>query len=238
MRAHWWSRGPKGNINGDMPREIGLCILLVSWMVCCGGSVDDAGQGSAGESGTSSPDAGEEEPSTEDGAVYDAAAEVGATDATTADGCPTSPPQGAGDCAAGLICEYGDDPRDYCRVRWSCIEGHWSERHPGCPALQVAACGATRAEVDGQPCTTEGTWCTPEGTACQCTNCDTFHPSMCNGPLTWHCEAATTGCPAGVPNVGTPCSPSAQQCIYRCGADGSRTCAGGSWAAGNGYLCQ
>ncbi|MCC6998085.1 MAG: hypothetical protein IT370_25955 [Deltaproteobacteria bacterium] len=154
--------------------------------------------------------------------------------------CPATPPQVNDACPrAGLVCEYGDDPRESCHTVATC-NGTWSIVAPRCTALPPVICPATREAAAGQDCTPMDAYCSyGDNLDCHCTNCREFPVAGCAGPLRWDCDAPNVDpmCPAGKPALGGGCAPDDQRCVYSCGQDGARECKAGVWTAAQGGPC-
>ncbi len=155
--------------------------------------------------------------------------------------CGTSPPDNATSCPRiGLVCEYGDDPREECHTLASCeASGQWQLTSPRCTALPPVTCPATREAAAGMDCTPMDAWCTYADLGCHCTNCREFPIATCAGPLKWVCDTpnADPACPAGKPAKGASCAQNGQVCRYECGSEGGRTCQAGAWVASEGGPC-
>lgn len=147
--------------------------------------------------------------------------------------CPFAQPLDGEPCdvPAELVCEYGHDPREDCRVRAVCVNRAWQVPVSACPEPPPADCPATRDEAAGQVCETMNSYCDYEGLICHCTNCTDGPAVQCRGDATWHCDAPHPDpeCPPAKPNLGVPCAVEGQLCEYECGPGGARQCEGGVW---------
>ena len=152
--------------------------------------------------------------------------------------CPSALPMTGSPCPrAGLVCQYGTDPRENCRPSARCEMGVWVSMAPACMQITPPAmCPATREMAQGQACAPMDAVCAYSGLFCRCTNCRSFPVSGCNGPVQWQCNAPNPdmACPSVQPNLGTACAMEGQRCGYDCesyGPNGGRQCTGGVWVA-------
>jgi len=117
--------------------------------------------------------------------------------------CPCDPPVKGDPCdltfaSEGMTCTYGTDPRPPCRQQFTCESGHWSESVNGIPGdcAPASECPSTPPKP-GSKCENGPLECAfPDGTLCRC---GTIWGSCAKPP-------SEKGCPAVVPNSGTPCS--------------------------------
>ena len=150
--------------------------------------------------------------------------------------CPVKvPPDGATCLFEGLLCEYGNDPRgDKCRTILACSDQRWKYTNkPECPAIEYPECRTRPGEV----CDQVNTYCyQSDGAACGCSTCP---PNMIclpgSKPYLYCTMPSSHGCPAGLPNLGTPCEIEKLSCDY-C-PDNPRTCYGGIWIPGKPTAC-
>jgi hypothetical protein len=184
----------------------------------CGGSVSGDGvcTGCAADAATSSaPDAGCPEGEPSEGAPCDASA----------------PPSG---------CSYGASPRPDCRDLWTCDVGRWHAVRSGCPVLPTGYCptepspGANCVAIPDP--SARGDCAYDGGVLCGCPWCAGV--PACT-PAAWVCYGPphTPGCPAIVPNLGTPCAVQGTQCVYGdpCEVNGEGAtlfCRAGRWDRG------
>ncbi len=200
------------------------------------GGTADGGARDGGARDSGARDGGARDSGARDGGARDA----GGRDAGPATACPATAPSDASSChPTGLVCEYGDDPRESCRVRATCMASGWSIDNPSCMPPPTVMCPATRADASGTDCTADGAVCSyADGLSCFCTSCPPGSP-VCGGSLKWYCPPANPDaqCPATMPNLGTACSPQGKSCRYQCGPGGARMCTGGMWVEADGGPC-
>jgi len=146
--------------------------------------------------------------------------------ATAMDGgppaCPCEPPVSGDPCDLGSVlntCTYGTDPRLSCRQQFACVHGQWTETADGTSKLctPAAECPSTKPSA-GTQCDTVPVECAfPDGSICACGG-------------TWMCSEPQTaaGCPALIPNEGTPCSGNVL-CEYDDPCDPRTQCVDGVW---------
>ncbi len=155
--------------------------------------------------------------------------------------CPKSLPSAGGACKLqGLACQYGTDPRRKCRPVATCVYGKWQITTPKCTGLPPVKCPATLNDAKLKKCTPKDAYCAYKGDLiCHCTNCVAYPIPNCSGDPIWRCDVPNTtkNCPAGKPNLGTPCLQTGKKCQYHCGFDGARECKGGAWYAASGTPC-
>lgn len=152
--------------------------------------------------------------------------------------CGANVPENNSSCnREGLVCQYGNDPREGCRTTATCNGGMWQLAFPRCPSIvPPAMCPATREAAQGMACSPMSAVCAYDGLFCQCTNCRSFPVERCDGPTLWRCNAPNVApnCPAVQPNLGSVCSSEGMRCGYDCeayGVNGGRVCTGGVWTA-------
>ncbi len=199
--------------------SFGMVALLAG--AACGGSVVSQG---AGGSGT--------------GSGAGTSGTTGAGGSVDTGGCPTSRPNAGSSCAGvtdQLQCTYGDTVRPDCRVEIFCDGGSWQEAGTTC--LQAADCGTVEPAAHAV-CETMGDTCTYGDTICYC-GCG---GGLCAVPTQWQCSGppTTPGCPAIVPNDGSPCSSDGTQCTYGtpCTPSGvAVACTGGNWVWDTMVVC-
>jgi hypothetical protein len=144
----------------------------------------------------------------------------GSAAVATGDGgtCPANLPAADTNCTRiGLVCEYGDEPRHWCRPSATCSasvgdRSTWQLSQDNCPARPESECPASRSSAGGTSCSAEGAWCLyGAGLSCECTNCLWAGGPRCTGALAWHCQQPNSyqGCPAALPLLGSPCDSSA-----------------------------
>jgi hypothetical protein len=195
------------------------CLFAATAGIACGGTV--VGEtGSGGSGAASATSSGDTTTSTSSGAV---------------DACPPTPPAPGSDCAPqGRSCEYGDDPRVYCRERYEC--GGFEQPQvwvtyptPDCPPLGGACPPEPNAtgectEQDGLVCVYAG------GAQCACSSC---LGGPCGQIPYWTCSPGPApGCPEEAPNTGQACGSEGLVCDYGSCSGGTvakRVCEGGLW---------
>ncbi len=215
---------------------VSALVLLASCSNDRGGlsTVDDGGGGTGGGAGAGGGGGG----SGGSGGTPDGGRVLDGPPATVI--CPTTLPQNGSACPRpNLVCEYGDDVRRDCRPFATCAANGWQITTPRCVAPVPATCPATREAAADKPCTGMNAVCGYDGLNCTCTNCTTGPVIRCDGPTTWHCEAPNmnANCPAGLPRLGSPCTPNGQMCTYACGDNGGRACRDGVWVRAQGGPC-
>jgi hypothetical protein len=155
--------------------------------------------------------------------------------------CPETAPTSNETCdRADLACEYGDDPRDSCRIYATCDGTGWQVVLPRCTPLPDAICPATRADAEGELCDAQDAWCKyDDGLNCECTNCMDGPVIGCAGDPIWRCAAPNTNpmCPAAKPALGEVCLDDDQICNYKCGPGNGRTCVDAVWQSSDGGPC-
>lgn len=204
-----------------------LGVFVSGWFLAaaglgCGGDViaeQGTGGGGAGSTSTSSTSGTSSTTSTGSGG---------------AEPCPASPPMGGADCSpAGRTCEYGDDPRVYCREHFECggfeQPNVWIEYPaPDCPP-PMGDC-PPEPNVSGV-CESDGLVCAYAGGA-QCT-CSSCLGGPCGEVPYWTCvPGPAAGCPEKAPNTGQSCGPEGLVCNYGSCSGGTvaeRHCEKGVW---------
>ncbi len=173
-----------------------------------------------------------------DTSTLDRPLDVDGSDTGPVSACGSSAPSSGSPCGReGLVCQYGDDPRESCRTQATCTGGRWAVIAPRCtPITPPAMCPSTREAAAGMACGAMNAVCNYGGLTCTCTNCRSFPVGGCGGPLQWRCVAPNMapGCPALQPNLGANCPMDGQRCGYDCeayGIQGGRVCEGGVWRA-------
>ncbi len=207
-----------------MRTGFGVALLALAAVTGCSGKTSTSGTGgSGGSTGFSCPAA------------------------PPADGSACTPPQT--DASSGLgsdaaHCSWGDDPRPACRTLALCkADRTWSVTQPnatGCatPALP-ASCPASPPS-SGSTCSDKISCWYDSGTRCWCSDCKggTQYP-ICQtiNPPEWACAAPSSGCPAKIPQAGTPCTTTGIDCGPDC--ELSVVCEGGvwTWKTGNCPIC-
>jgi hypothetical protein len=160
--------------------------------------------------------------------------------------CPSAKPAAASSCpVAKLACDYGEDPRPWCRDRASCFSadggssGTWSISKTAnaigaidCKNPQV--CPASAPLTDDRCtawalCTFGGQSCACEDRNAGCGACETTN-------FRWTCTPLPPApCPTTLPNLGTACAVDGSTCNYgKCGtaSAASFTCTSGAWITG------
>jgi len=191
-----------------------LGLATVMAVAACGGSVVDEGTG--GVTGTSTTGAG----ASTTGASTTGVSTTGTGTFTTGSGggtstgpCPLSPPTGSTSCAGApdqFQCTYGDSVRPDCRAAWICTNGSWEATGSAC--IEPTDCGSSEPGPE-TVCANMGDVCTYGDSICFC-GCG--GGPVCAPPVDWSCNGppTTPGCPAVVPNDGTPCDAAGVQCNY------------------------
>lgn len=151
--------------------------------------------------------------------------------------CPSAPPSHDALCTGfeGRTCEYGSDPRIYCRTSYTCVDmgaggARWQDPGgPDCPPPPVGDCPPTPTATG--ECKPDGLVCIySEGAQCACSSC-TGGP--CGQIAYWACSPPPpTYCPGQAPNVGQACSEEGVVCNYGSCSGGTvakRICQDGVW---------
>ncbi len=204
--------------------HLGLpAFAAVVALVACGGSVVDQ---STGGSGT--------------GAGAGTGAGTSAGNSTTGAGgsvaqgpCPVAEPTEASACTGvpdQFRCTYGESVRPECRDVWICSGGAWTTTKGECVQPPPGDCAATQPGPQ-TVCANMGDVCTYGDTICEC-GCG--GGIACEPPVSWACSGppTTPGCPAAVPNDGTPCGAAGVECTYGdpCTQSGALvSCTSGLW---------
>ena len=140
--------------------------------------------------------------------------------------CPEAPPSGDEACAEpNLTCEFGADPRFWCRLRATCqatAEGRlvWALSDPSCDPLPDVTCPDEFRAGTNETCTAPEAWCPHEGDLwCHCSNCFWGGPTVqCFGDPIWQCQEANRDpkCPPVLPLLGSACAESSSDttCDY------------------------
>jgi len=154
--------------------------------------------------------------------------------------CPSTLPTTNDACSSvGLLCGYGNDPRDECNALASCTGSGWAISDPACtPPVIDPECPATLEKTAGEPCDDPTMICIFGEFSCNCTNCPPPQP-MCGGETEWFCEQPhpDSECPVGRPLSGEPCSENGKVCEYLCGPGNSMTCVDNIWQQTNSPSC-
>jgi hypothetical protein len=199
--------------------KLHLGLAAVLGVAACGGSVVDEGTGGATGAGTSTAGTGASTPGTATGAGASTTGTGASTTGTGSGGgtstgpCPLSPPTGSASCAGvpdQFQCTYGDSVRPDCRIAWICSNGSWETTGNTC--IEPADCGSSEPGPQ-TVCANMGDVCTYGDSICFC-GCG--GGVACLPPVDWSCNGppTTPGCPAVVPNDGTPCNVPGVQCDY------------------------
>jgi hypothetical protein len=210
-------------------KKLAWSVVVVAGVIGCGAEVV-TGSAGAGGGGVGSTGAGASGP--------------GPTSTGTGgptDPCPAVQPQG-GACSApeGFRCSYGDSVRPDCRSAVVCTSGQWLATISIC--AQPLLCPKPSAPPAGADCTgDEGAFCAYGDTVCGCSAC-LGGPCMVP-PILWQCNGPPTGpgCPAVVPNDGTPCNTPGAECSYGfiCTSAGALAiCQGGLWLWSSMVACE
>lgn len=148
--------------------------------------------------------------------------------------CPPNVPTAGDACSsAGVVCEYGLDPRIGCRTHATCDAGEWQLAISGCPPMPgPGEDGCPDTPPDGGVCASDGLICDMGGgTLCACGQCV---GGPCSLDPRWACaEPPTTpGCPAAAPELGSTCTSPDLVCVYGVCAttiSAGRRCVNGIW---------
>lgn len=151
--------------------------------------------------------------------------------------CPSTLPTSGSACTQEYLeCQYGVDPRGYCRPLATCMASGWNVAVPTCPTpLAASMCPATEKAAADAVCATVGAECLYGGdSACDCNLCSSGI-SPCNP--TWSCEEPPqytnqASCPTTMPNLGTACGDEGLGCLYGGCGGVSHVCMGGIWVPG------
>src|SRR6478736_1529267 len=214
------------------PAECGHCVGKLSGANCApqcpsGGAGGSGGSsGSSGEAGTSGGHGGNAGTAGSGSGPCPVAPPV--------DGTPCTPPYTAANGFAE--CTYGNDPRPQCRTEAVCKNSTWQVTMTTCSAPPLPAACPSTPQAEPEPCSDTALSCWYEdGSRCWCSACSRGSPyPLCQtiDPPQLFCASPSVGCPAVMPNSGTPCtSPGAS-----CGPDCMRTitCTDGIWQWGGG----
>lgn len=171
-------------------------------------------------------------------------------------GCPSTPPATGTPCTApwastggfqgaSAHCSWGDDPRPACRTTALCqSDGKWLVASP----MGASCNGPALPPSCPSPPPGAGTTCTDatlacwyeDGTRCWCSGCrgGSEYP-ICQTitPPEWACATPGSGCPAKMPQAGSPCSTPDASCGPDCNL--VITCKDGvwQWRAGSCPIC-
>jgi hypothetical protein len=193
-----------------------LTLSALVGLAACGGNVVAEGTGGDGTGGNGTGANG-----------------TGGSTTSSVMSCPSVEPSAGGSCAAeaaGFACTYGDSVRPECRNLYVCNEGMWEATGSACVSPPAGDCPASQPSAQ-TTCANMGDVCTYGDTICAC-SCG---GGACIPPIAWLCTPppTTSGCPAVVPNDGTPCSVPGVQCTYGnvCSISGAQvTCTSGLWS--------
>lgn len=159
-------------------------------------------------------------------------------------GCPAAPPMPGAACEVSVLpnspnpgaadCTWGDDPRPNCRTQALCADGQWQVTEGNgevCDAPALAAeCGDT-PRTPMSECENVNAECWyPNGDRCACSNCQGgsgFPVCQEIDPPQWACFSPQAGCPATIPQAGSPCSKDGLSCGPNC--ELQVICAEGKW---------
>lgn len=147
--------------------------------------------------------------------------------------CPLSLPEFQSACATpDLQCEYDDGIVLACRTRAVCGADGWDILQPNCMSDPPPDPACLPTQPSGA-CTVESDpfLCVYGATACGCTNC---LGGPCGGDAMWVCAPPPEApCPEIAPRIGRECENEGLFCTYGTCALGSitggRQCAGGIW---------
>jgi hypothetical protein len=208
-----------------------LCALVSACGVAaCGGSVGTA-RGSATDASSADGRTGGD-----DGAGLDASGGLYAPADAAFVACPDAPPADLTACPrAGMLCEYGSDPRSGCRMHVGCTASgqgmaYWkSDLLTPCAPIPAGPCPATEADAKALAiCSPQGLFCNYGDDTCICTQCN--GPCSPTARFTCYGPPRAPGCPKKKPDVGTSCAGSAQCTYGSCASDiRERDCMGGYW---------
>ena len=228
LRAQW-RRGKTAPTS-----SMAITVLVVGAAIGCGGSKSRDCDTCNADGGTQSPDGGTQTPD----------APSGESGSNTS--CPTSEPTEGDVCAVTQVtCTFGDSPRPACRDSWTCVSEAWHATRLGCPTVPAGYCPAQ--QPDASTCTpnfdlqTRGDCVYPGNVLCSCSCPGTagMLGSTCS-TSNWVCypPPSTPGCPALLPNLGTPCAVQGTECTYAdpCDVDGAVVfCRAGLWDVGDAH---
>ena len=215
---------------------------VLAIVVACGGksATDHPTQANAGSSGAAGESGGPSQGGT--GAS-------GGGSGSTGGPCPAATPVNGTSCkepyqSTGLEeseCSYGDDPRPGCRTTAKCEAGAWLVSVPkqfddgngaqdcATPPLPAACPMPTPNQMSASSDATLSCWY-DEGTRCWCSSCKLgtqFPICQTVDPPQWFCATPATGCPALMPQAGTPCGAPGASCGPDCTLP--ITCTDGVW---------
>lgn len=153
--------------------------------------------------------------------------------------CPAAEPSsGKAPCSTpDFRCTYGDSVPPECRHEWICTGGFWTTTKDVCIEPPPDVCGGAEPATGSMCNGFDGAVCTYGDDICLCSACS-GGPCMMNAA--WSCAKPPAGCPAVVPNDGSPCSQPGADCTYGfpCGNSGAHVkCAGGLWKWSDEIAC-
>jgi hypothetical protein len=176
------------------------------------------------------------------------AAELAQGGASSLPSCEGIPPYGmaqdGGVCALpGQRCLCPDERRspDCLDVATCDGDGKWQVEISACPPPEPETCPNDPLEFRDARCTAEGLRCplTDPSLACYCINASSVGRDWiqsCTGyPPIWYCGESQSGCPEGVPEVGSPCSEEGVSCGDGCWNSLARECSDGRWVEGRAH---
>ncbi|HEY1534302.1 MAG TPA: Hint domain-containing protein [Polyangiaceae bacterium] len=229
----------------------GVCIGVLGLVVACGGksAADHPTQGNAGASATAGASGS---PSAGDGSVS-------GSGGSTNGPCPVAPPVNGAPCKEPYTsteldasqCSYGDDPRPGCRTNAICDTGAWAVSTPkqfddgsgaqdcATPPLPAACPMPPPSQTSACSDATLSCWY-DEGTRCWCSSCKLgtqFPVCQTVDPPQWYCATPAAGCPALMPQAGTPCSTPGASCGPDCTLLITCTDSVWHWERGNCPIC-
>jgi hypothetical protein len=140
----------------------------------------------------------------------------------------------------GQRCLCPDDRRPLeCRDIATCgANDQWEVERSDCPPPEREGCPQDPLAVCEMLCAAEGLRCplADPNLACHCVNAgsvERYGNESCSGYLPiWYCGETDSGCPLGVPEVGSACGDEGLRCGNGCFNRMARECVGGVWIEG------
>jgi len=153
-------------------------------------------------------------------------------------GCPAATPQQGSACGPqGIVCEYGTATTQECDTVATCNGGRWEVVVPdmtksACQTGPASECPASFSAVPvGQHCDFYEVDCDyPQG-RCACTVRQSPTVTDASAQATWICPSPGSGCPLPRPDLGTPCTGTAECDYGTCAIPGAtaQTCTAVLW---------
>lgn len=119
-----------------------------------------------------------------------------------------------------------------CDGGWKLALGTCSE------PVEEVSCPETPEAARDMPCRPQGKVCDyPGELSCACLYpydvegwvCDARDGPNGPTPLLWYCGGDQSGCPVGIPAIGSPCAVESLRCGDPCANNYARACNGGVW---------